>query len=752
MKYKVTAGAIIVALVYFSFPGLVSAELRLPWDYGVEKEAHRIDTRNVKDVSNNPYNGNCSTHASPNIVGKIDFKLATGENIRSSEDGTVVDSVDECPGGMCTGWGKYVTVMHSENSYSLYAHMSSVGVETGNDVTQGALLGEVGETGNASGPHIHYEWWTCNGIGCRTNPSFFEGTEQVFPNPAGRLVCGFYTSKNSPDDQRPNITINTPTPNSKKGRSFSIDVDVEDVGVAQLDRVEFEIFDNLNGTDYSQYLSLTEKIYENPQQSDSLAVQFSAPNSFIQLRDLKVRVKAYDRYGNWRSWGVVFSVDGQDPVLDLSNFPDEYQQNDTFSFNWSGTDNVTPDNNIRYWYQITGPAPTISSNYYGPGLAVEPFMPEGVYLINFYAADEHNNVVSQSIVSTIDNTPPSAPETAVSTCGAASGIWQNSCLSSGFEWQDGDDGVQGSGIKDYLVYFGSDPQGTSTSQIAGNNMSEQSVSASGAYYLRVKPIDRAGNEGVWSTIFEFFLDLNPPVFEFDLDRGGAVSTDSTINLRIFSEDSESGNDSYRYKTNGGQWSQWGDYDSTPSVLDVIVPFIKRSTHIVKVQMQDKLGNLASPQEATIRITGDDSIIGSSDIKLRGTVVSHSTGQQGVNQRLYGEINSFGNESDPSAVSASRFASSLLPQPSLPEEMQLMGGIAVAGSGDKFRFSLSTTGQLQKSSASYSLTGEDIIHSVSYANKQDRLMGSFKGVATDHAEGAVNLNGAVQPFTKHEFSL
>jgi murein DD-endopeptidase MepM/ murein hydrolase activator NlpD len=60
-------------------------------------------------------------------------------------------------GGWNGGYGSYVVINHANGSQTLYAHMSKVAAYDGEHVVQGQVIGYVGATGNATGPHVHFE-------------------------------------------------------------------------------------------------------------------------------------------------------------------------------------------------------------------------------------------------------------------------------------------------------------------------------------------------------------------------------------------------------------------------------------------------------------------------------------------------------------------------------------------------------------------------------------------------------------------
>jgi murein DD-endopeptidase MepM/ murein hydrolase activator NlpD len=84
----------------------------------------------------------------------IDYAAPAGTKIRTIGDG-VVDFV-----GVQRGYGKVVIVKHDRERSTLYAHMSKFApkVTEGARVNQGDVIGHVGQTGWASGPHLHFEF------------------------------------------------------------------------------------------------------------------------------------------------------------------------------------------------------------------------------------------------------------------------------------------------------------------------------------------------------------------------------------------------------------------------------------------------------------------------------------------------------------------------------------------------------------------------------------------------------------------
>ena len=81
----------------------------------------------------------------------IDIGAGYGASISAAEAGTVI--LADYNGG----YGNCVVIDHGGGFSTLYGHMSNIEVSEGERVDQGDLLGEVGSTGNSTGPHLHFE-------------------------------------------------------------------------------------------------------------------------------------------------------------------------------------------------------------------------------------------------------------------------------------------------------------------------------------------------------------------------------------------------------------------------------------------------------------------------------------------------------------------------------------------------------------------------------------------------------------------
>lgn len=80
-----------------------------------------------------------------------DFRGASGTPIKAADDGTVVFS------GTMNGYGNVIIINHGGGIATLYAHQSVRYSQVGDQVKTGEIIGLIGMTGDATGPHLHFE-------------------------------------------------------------------------------------------------------------------------------------------------------------------------------------------------------------------------------------------------------------------------------------------------------------------------------------------------------------------------------------------------------------------------------------------------------------------------------------------------------------------------------------------------------------------------------------------------------------------
>ena len=93
---------------------------------------------------NDPFSGVRSFHAGLDIVGP------TGMSVKASADGRVSAT------GYNATYGNFVIITHTPEYQTMYAHLNRILVKNGTFVNQGAIIGQVGNTGRSTGPHLHF--------------------------------------------------------------------------------------------------------------------------------------------------------------------------------------------------------------------------------------------------------------------------------------------------------------------------------------------------------------------------------------------------------------------------------------------------------------------------------------------------------------------------------------------------------------------------------------------------------------------
>jgi len=117
----------------------------------------------------------------------VDYAAPTGTPVKATADGRV-GSV-----GSNAGYGNVIVLSHGKQYSTLYAHLSRFarGIHNGSPVKQGEVIGYVGQTGLATGPHLHYEF-RVNGV--HRNPLSIK-TTPVEPLPARELAAFLHYAK-----------------------------------------------------------------------------------------------------------------------------------------------------------------------------------------------------------------------------------------------------------------------------------------------------------------------------------------------------------------------------------------------------------------------------------------------------------------------------------------------------------------------------------------------------------------------------
>ncbi|HEX2661166.1 MAG TPA: peptidoglycan DD-metalloendopeptidase family protein [Polyangia bacterium] len=107
----------------------------------------------------------------------VDLRAPSGSPIRAAAEGVVREA------GKRGGYGNAVELDHGDGTSTLYAHASALLVKPGQHVDQGQPIALVGQTGSATGPHLHFE--------LRRHGHPVEPQVVNLPNPTGRALNSY---------------------------------------------------------------------------------------------------------------------------------------------------------------------------------------------------------------------------------------------------------------------------------------------------------------------------------------------------------------------------------------------------------------------------------------------------------------------------------------------------------------------------------------------------------------------------------
>ncbi|MCJ7665872.1 MAG: M23 family metallopeptidase, partial [Actinobacteria bacterium] len=81
----------------------------------------------------------------------LDIANSTGTSINATASGVVIYA------GWHGGYGNKIVIYHGFGYTTVYAHLYKMYVQVGDEVEKGEVIGKMGNTGNSTGPHLHYE-------------------------------------------------------------------------------------------------------------------------------------------------------------------------------------------------------------------------------------------------------------------------------------------------------------------------------------------------------------------------------------------------------------------------------------------------------------------------------------------------------------------------------------------------------------------------------------------------------------------
>ena len=90
-------------------------------------------------------------YKTPKFHAGMDFSALVGSDVFATGNGVIILA------GWKQGYGNTVMIRHGYGYETVYAHLSKIKVRNGNKVTRGEIIGEIGNTGKSTGPHLHYE-------------------------------------------------------------------------------------------------------------------------------------------------------------------------------------------------------------------------------------------------------------------------------------------------------------------------------------------------------------------------------------------------------------------------------------------------------------------------------------------------------------------------------------------------------------------------------------------------------------------
>lgn len=99
----------------------------------------------------------------------LDIRARIGTPVYAAESGEILNAGNTDAFSRCLSYGKWILINHSNNLATLYAHLSLIKVNPGDIIKRGDLIGYSGDTGYATGPHLHFTVYDANTVEFRAS-------------------------------------------------------------------------------------------------------------------------------------------------------------------------------------------------------------------------------------------------------------------------------------------------------------------------------------------------------------------------------------------------------------------------------------------------------------------------------------------------------------------------------------------------------------------------------------------------------
>jgi hypothetical protein len=214
---------------------------------------------------------------------------------------------------------------------------------------------------------------------------------------------------------------------------------------------------------------------------------------------------------------------------------------------------------------------------------------DGVHRLEYHSQDVFGGQEAvRAVTFKSDQTAPDNPSSVEAGCGARDDVWQRDCRDPAFTWHGADD-HGGSGVKDYQVYWGTDPNGAPTVWRVSADYDPDIIETTddiAVYYLRLSTRDDLGHVSAPQTLFTLRYDGRAPTADPWVAGGAETVHTLQVDVAPRAQDVGSGLNAVRLSHDGDTWHSLAYVPHTTWTLQPL----DRAVQAVHVQVEDAAGN------------------------------------------------------------------------------------------------------------------------------------------------------------------